>query len=371
MGSFFIRFFFKLKLINIFLKKLLFWFKMLYIMFKGDKILKIIRILVKESCEADLLSFFKGMEIEILTNIPSIKGEKSIEILLQEQYVEHISYYLKKHFGPTRLKVFTQNIQVDFGKFEGSVNGDKLKKLLNNEETNTIFNRKSLQSIELNVKSGLSNVNYYYAMVVLSSIVAGAGLIGNSPAVIIGSMVIAPLLGPNVALAFSVSVGDILLFKKSIKHFFIGVAIAIVLGFLQGKLINFENLTHEILSRTNITFLDLTLAFCSGIAGVLSLVIGANGTLVGVMIAVALMPPLVTFGILLGRGDTIMALSAFLLFLANVIVINLAGILTFRLEKVAPRQYFQQQIAKKKGRLLIRIWLIILLIISVIIFLKK
>ncbi len=333
--------------------------------------MKIIRILFKESCEVDLLSFLKNMDIEILTNLPSIKGEKSIEILLQEQYVEHINYYLKKHFGPSRLKVFTQNIQVDFGKFNGDVNGDKLKKLLNNEETNTIFNRKSLQSIETNVKSGLLNVNYYYAMVILSSIVAGAGLIGNSPAVIIGSMVIAPLLGPNVALAFSVSVGDVILFKHSIKHFFLGVSIAIILGFLQGTFITFDTLTYEIISRTNITFLDLTLAFCSGIAGVLSLVIGASGTLVGVMIAVALMPPLVTFGILLGRGDTLLALNAFLLFLANVIVINLAGILTFRLEKVAPKQYFQQQVAKRKGRLLIRTWLFILFIISIIIFIKK
>lgn len=333
--------------------------------------MKIIRILVKESCEGDLLNFFKSMDIEILTNIPSIKGEKSIEILLQEQYIEHINYYLKKHFGPSRLRVFTQNIQVDFGKLDGNINDAQLKKVLNNEETNTLFNRKSLQSIEANVKSGLTNVNYYYAMVVLSSIVAGAGLIGNSPAVIIGSMVIAPLLGPNVALAFSVSVGDVLLFKRAIKHFFIGITIAIILGFLQGKFIHFESYTHEIVSRTNITFLDLLLAFCSGIAGVLSLVIGASGTLVGVMIAVALMPPLVTFGILLGRDDTLMALNAFLLFLSNVIVINLAGILTFRLEKVAPKQFFQQQVAKKKGRRLIRIWLITLLIISVIIFLEK
>ena len=208
-------------------------------------------------------------------------------------------------------------------------------------------------------------------MIILSSIVAGAGLIGNSPAVIIGSMVIAPLLGPNVALAFSISVGDVDLFKESIKHFLLGVLIALSLGIVQGLVIPFPENTGELLSRTNIGFLDLLLAFCSGIAGVLSLVVGANTTLVGVMIAVALMPPLVSFGILLGRGEPVLAVSALLLFLANVIVINLAGILTFRLEKVEPKHYFHQQVTRKKAKLLITLWILTLAIISVIIVLKK
>lgn len=332
---------------------------------------KILRILCKDPSEEDLLVFFKSLNLEIIANYPSIKGERSIEIVLKEEYVEEVVYYLKKHFGPARLKVFTQETHIDFGKINTDINLERYKILVNAHKTTTPFKRKSLTAIDGAVRDGLSNISYYYAMIILSSIVAGAGLIGNSPAVIIGSMVIAPLLGPNVALAFSISVGDVNLFKESIKHFLFGVLIALSLGIIQGLVIQFPENTHELLSRTNIGFLDLLLAFCSGIAGVLSLVIGANSTLVGVMIAVALMPPLVSFGILLGRGDGVLALSAFLLFLANVIVINLAGILTFRLEEVEPKQYFHQQVTRKQAKMLIRIWLIALAFISVIIFLKK
>ena len=332
---------------------------------------KMLRILCKEPREKDLLNFLKSLDLEIIANYPSTKGERSIEIVLLEEYVEDIVYHLKKHFGPSRLKVFTQEANIDFGKINTDINLERYKLLINTDKTRTSFNRKSLTAIDGAVREGLSNINYYYAMIILSSIVAGAGLIGNSPAVIIGSMVIAPLLGPNVALAFSISIGDLELFKQSIKHFLFGILIALFLGILQGLVIPFPENTHELLSRTNIGFLDLLLAFCSGIAGVLSLVIGANSTLVGVMIAVALMPPLVSFGILLGRGDAILALSAFLLFLANVIVINLAGILTFRVEKVEPKQYFHQQVTRKKAKILIRIWIITLTAISIIILLKN
>lgn len=332
--------------------------------------MKIIKLIAKESIEPDLLAFFKKLEIEILSNIQSNKGERIMEVVVDYIYVEYIIHYLNKHFGGNKLTIFTYNSKLAIGRLDTGINEEEFKKISNNTKVKTLFNRKNLNSIESAVKSGISNINYYYAMIVLSSIVAGAGLMGNSPAVIIGSMVIAPLLGPNVALAFSISVGDVELLKKSIKHFLYGIILAFFLALVQGYFIPFEY-THEIMTRTNITYLDLMLAFCSGIAGVISLVVGANSTLVGVMIAVALMPPLVSVGLLLGKGDFMLSLNAFLLFISNVIVINLAGILTFRIERVEPKQYFLQQVARQKGRRLIRIWILTLIFISLLIYLKK
>lgn len=333
--------------------------------------IKILRILCKDNSIEEVINLFKDLNLEIISNSPSNKGERSIEVVVQEEYVENIVYHLKKHFGPARLKVFIQEANLYFGNINSDINLERYRLLANTENTATSFNRKSLTEINHSAREGLANINYYYAMIVLSSIVAGAGLIGNSPAVIIGSMVIAPLLGPNVALAFSISIGDIDLFKKAAKHFLFGILLALSLGILQGFIIPFSENSHELLSRTNLSFLDLSLAFCSGVAGVLSLLIGANSAIVGVMIAVALMPPLVSFGILLGRGDTILALNAFLLFLTNVIVINLAGILTFRIERVEPKQYFYQQVTRKRAKILMRAWILILIGISIIILLKK
>ena len=191
---------------------------------------KMLRILCKDSSVEDLLIFLRSLNLEVIANYPSIKGERSIEGVLREEYLEEVVYYLKKHFGSAKLKVFTQETHMDFGRINTDINLEQYKLLVSTHKTGTLFKRKSLTAIDSTVREGLSNISYYYAMISLSSIVAGAGLIGNSPAVIIGSMVIAPLLGPNVALAFSISVGDVKLFKESVMHFLFGILIALSLG---------------------------------------------------------------------------------------------------------------------------------------------
>jgi uncharacterized membrane protein len=54
------------------------------------------------------------------------------------------------------------------------------------------------------------------------------------------------------------------------------------------------------------------------------------------MVAVSLMPPLASAGMLLGKGDIAGFSGAILLFFVNIVCVNLASIITFRLQGIEP-----------------------------------
>ena len=128
--------------------------------------------------------------------------------------------------------------------------------------------------------------------VVLSTLVAAIGLVRGDIAVIIGAMVIAPLLGPNVALALAVTLGDGTLAVRALKTIAAGVATAAVVSVLMGVILPVDPSVPEIASRTDASFSDLALALAAGSAGALAFTTGIPTALIGVMVAVALLPPL-------------------------------------------------------------------------------
>ncbi len=226
------------------------------------------------------------------------------------------------------------------------------------------------------VESAHVNRSYVW-MVALSAIVASGGLIRDNAAVIIGAMVIAPLLGPNMALSLSFTLADFTMAKKAFQAISVGFFLALGLSFLLGLAYPIDPQTHEFASRTTIALWDIVLALCSGAAAALSLVTGTASALVGVMVAVALMPPLVAFGMLLGVWFTTgehfnLALRAFVLVLANVICVNLAGIAMFRLQGIRPRTWWDDERARKHSRLAIGLWAILLVcLVFIILFYLK
>lgn len=152
----------------------------------------------------------------------------------------------------------------------------------------------------------------YLAMGVLSTVVAAIGLQHNSVAIIIGAMVIAPLLGPNVALALGTTLGDLSLLRRALLTNLAGIATTMVLSVIIGLLLHVDPALPEVESRTRVGLGDIAVALASGCAGALVFTTGGSATLIGVMVAVALLPPLVTFGLLLGDGQAALAMGALL-----------------------------------------------------------
>ena len=193
----------------------------------------------------------------------------------------------------------------------------------------------------------------YILMVILSSFVAGIGILKNNVAIIIGAMVIAPFLGPNMSMAFGTTLGDIPIIKKSIITALVGTVIALAISILWGL---FASNVDGILRDPNIEYQDVLLALVCGFAGVISILSGHGSTLVGVMVAAALLPPLIRSGLLIGGADYKNALNSFLIFSTNIVSLNIAGIITFYLAGISPRRWWEKETAKKKTRSAFIVW---------------
>jgi uncharacterized hydrophobic protein (TIGR00341 family) len=136
----------------------------------------------------------------------------------------------------------------------------------------------------------------FVAMTVLSTVVACIGLERGSVAVVIGAMVIAPLLGPNVALALATTLWDRALLRLALLANAAGLATALGVSALTGALFGVDPSGPEIASRTVVDPSDVALALAAGAAGALSFTTGAPASLIGVMVAVAMLPPLAAWG---------------------------------------------------------------------------
>ncbi|MBC9797677.1 TIGR00341 family protein [Sinomicrobium weinanense] len=209
----------------------------------------------------------------------------------------------------------------------------------------------------------------FILMVILSSFVAGIGILKDNVAIIIGAMVIAPFLGPNMSMAFGTTLGDWPVIKKSMVTGIVSSLIALVISVLWGML---AGNVGEITMDPGIAYDDIVLALACGFAGVISALSGQGGTLVGVMVAAALLPPLMRAGLLLGGEYYSDAFNSFLIFCTNIICLNIAGIITFYLAGIRPGRWWEKENAKKKTRTAFLIWsLALALIIITILLLRK
>ncbi len=176
----------------------------------------------------------------------------------------------------------------------------------------------------------------YWLEIFFSAGIAALGLVTNSPAVIIGAMLISPLMGPIMATGLALAVGDLYLAIKAIGKLLASVALAVGLSGFMVWLLPFHSITNEVLARTNPNLLDLGIALFSGLAGAVAVSRSSSAsgvtTLPGVAIAVALMPPLCAIGFGLGDGaNTQIMGGAGLLFLTNLVAITTCAFLVFLL----------------------------------------
>ncbi|MBN8552446.1 MAG: DUF389 domain-containing protein [Caulobacterales bacterium] len=168
----------------------------------------------------------------------------------------------------------------------------------------------------------------YITMTVMSAAIAVLGLMLNSPAVVIGAMLVSPMMGPIVALGFSVALLDLDEMQRAVKAIAIGIGVALLVAVILTGVSPLKEPTSEILARTRPNFFDLLIAVFSGLAGAYGVIRQRGDTVIGVAIATALMPPIATVGFGLGTGDLRIAGGAFYLFLTNLVAIALAATLT-------------------------------------------
>lgn len=242
------------------------------------------------------------------------------------------------------------------------------------EEHSAAVTREELYS---QIEKGARIDSNFLLLTVLSTLVAAIGLIEDNVAVVVGAMVIAPLLGPNIALAFASSLGDVKLILSSLKTNLAGLGLAFLVSLLIGMVwpvsLGGEALlaSTEILARTDVGLDGIALALVSGAAAVLSLATGLSSTLVGVMVAVALLPPTATMGMLLGAGRPELAAGAMLLLAVNVVCVIVSAKIVFLAKGVKPRTWYEREKARQSNLLHGMIWGVLLLILLAIVFARR
>jgi len=227
--------------------------------------------------------------------------------------------------------------------------------------------RISREEIFNSVSQGANVTNVFIAQVILATLVAAVGLMRNDTAILIGAMVIAPLLGPNMALCLATTLGDRNLIGRSLRANLFGLLIALLASISIGLFFPVSLAQEAIEARTHVAPGDIILALASGCAGVLAFTTGAPSALIGVMVAVALLPPFAVFGLLLSAGEYRAASGALMLVATNVICVNLAGTVTFFVQGLRPHLWWEVERAKQATRFAIVVWVVLLSILAALI----
>ena len=193
------------------------------------------------------------------------------------------------------------------------------------------------------IRESASSSFDFFLLVVLSCSIATLGLITDSPAVIIGAMLVAPLMSPIIGVGMASITGDSSLARNSATALLRGAGLAILLSTLMTMgnarlpFVVLQELPSEVLSRIHPSPIDLAIALAGGLAAAYALTRpNISAALPGVAIATALMPPLCTVGIGIALGHWDVAGGALLLFVTNSITIAFASALVFFLRGFSP-----------------------------------
>ena len=165
----------------------------------------------------------------------------------------------------------------------------------------------------------------YLFMLAMSAGIAVLGLLLSSPAVVIGAMLLSPLMGPIIGLGFALAIGDVSWLKEAARSLAVGTVLAVLLCALVVFASPLQTVTPEIAARTRPNLFDLLVALFSALAGGYAMIRGGAGTVVGVAIATALMPPLAVVGFGLATLNWTVFSGALLLFVTNLMTIALTA----------------------------------------------
>jgi uncharacterized hydrophobic protein (TIGR00341 family) len=293
------------------------------------------------------------------------RNRNEVKLLLDAEMTEPVLDFIENRFGHQQdFRVIVTAVEAVIPRLEvkekPEIDDDKQK---SEGEAKRVYREELYEDINSVSTGGRT----FILLVILSACVAAIGLLRANVAIIIGAMVIAPLLGPNMGIALAATLGDSALAKRSLKTISAGIAVALIIAIALGWFAQVDVTNPEIASRLQVSYADFVLALASGAAGALSFTSGVPGSLIGVMVAVALLPPLMVFGLLVGDGQFHKSLHAFLLLMTNVVCVNISGVAMFLFQGVRPNRWWEAKKAKKQTRIAIAVWILLLAILAILI----
>jgi uncharacterized hydrophobic protein (TIGR00341 family) len=336
--------------------------------------LRQIELFLPKASADQVEGLLENQSVEAIWQSPISEEKTLVKIILSSQQAEEAIDTLSSHFSSLedfRIILLPVSAYLPHS-LESESSDEEDKNPLPEVELDPQGARLNRQELQQQIDRDLELNLQHIVMLLISAIIAAIGLLRDDSTIIIGAMVIAPLLGPNMGLSLATTLGDMTLAKKALQIGAFGISIALGLSLLIGFFIPINLDIPEIALRTRVRWSDVLLAFASGIAGALSFTSGTISGLVGVMVSVALLPPLVTFGMLLGSGRWEAAVGAMLLFLTNLVCLNLAGVLTFSVQDIRPGEWWLASKAQKATNAAYFLWFgLLFVVITSIVFWRR
>lgn len=216
------------------------------------------------------------------------------------------------------------------------------------------------------IKKGIVLEGSNLWILICSVFIASIGLDVNSPAVIIGAMLISPLMSPILGIGLALGMNDRSTLISAIWNFITAVVLSLLVSVLYFRFLTpLGSATAEMNARIEPTLLDIFVAIFGGLAGIIA---GSRrdktNAIPGVAIATALMPPLCTAGFGLASGQMDYFFGAFYLFFLNAVFISLATYLIVRYLKF-PMVQVLDPLVKRRARIWFAVTLILLITPSI------
>lgn len=270
-------------------------------------------------------------------------GQEKFSCLVQRRYVERMLQALEENFQSVQGFCATvECLEAVLPPIEETPETTlPLADLAPPTRLEAFFSRDRISTDEIfdDIEDSLAIRPSYLLTVVLSAIIAALGMRSGQTAVVIGAMVIAPLLGPTMAMALAATLGDHRMGFRASETLVVGAIFALLCTLLLSQFIEVDPTVPELFNRSIVHPADIVLALACGAAGVLAFSRGASLSLVGVMIAVALVPPLAAAGLFFGKGYLALGFNALFLFATNLVCVNLSGIAMFLFQGLPPKNW--------------------------------
>ena len=240
-------------------------------------------------------------------------------------------------------------------------------------------NRLGWRAIRSKVRDMRHNMLTYLTLMFFSTVIAAAGLLAGSPAVIVGAMVIAPLLSPALASSLGAATRDRKLFFDGVKAQAFGLSVAVLGAIAFAMAVRSLYFVPRTLGVLNLDLVSLRLApsvlsvavgLAAGSAAAYGLATKQTTSITGVMIAAALVPSAGATGIAVAWNRPSLAVGSLVLLLVNLISINLAGTATlwflgYRRGETGPEWGFGNLSGRRLATAVVTVALIALLVLSV------
>jgi len=219
------------------------------------------------------------------------------------------------------------------------------------ESVQSLFKLRADTDEQGTIENIRANVDFKSAnawTLIFAIFIASVGLNTNSPAVVIGAMLISPLMGPIVGAGLGLGINDLHLIKRSVRNLAFAVLISILASTAYFLISPLSEVQSELLARTRPTFFDVIIAIFGGAAGIIALSRQekSNAAIPGVAIATALMPPLCTAGFGIANGELKYFFGALYLFIINSVFICVSTFVFVRYLKF--RKVHATEAAKQK-----------------------